>query len=1139
MAEDGKVVIKVILETGEALRAKAKLDAELKSVGKGAFKGFDDAAKDAEESAGKAGKAAKSAGDEAEKAGAKAKGAGEESEKAGKKAAEAWRDAAESAQEMGDKLTVVTGAAGAVGAAAFKSFTDWESATGRLQSQLGVTRDEAERLAEVGKGIYEDGWGESIQGVTDSLAYAKQQLEGLNDADLSKVTSACLMLDQQGSDYNETLRGARVLIEDFGMSADAAMDLLVSATQDGLNWTDELGDNISEYAPRWADAGVSAEDYFSLLKAGADNGAYSLDKVGDYLNEFLTSLSDGRMDDAMANFSQGTQDVFEAWKNGEATAKDVLDAVIGELRKMPSEYDRMQAASELWSSLGEDNCMSMIMALGDVQNAYGDTAGAAEQAMEDASQGWGELVSAGRKLMDSLEPIGGKLAEVVDGAADAAAEFADWFEGLDDGSQNAVIAIGGIMAAAGPLLSLGGRVAGGIGTIAEAFGGLKGSSKPLQDEAGKGKSAIDGLNGAFDTTPGKVALWAGALAGAAGIGYELSMSLVGANDALSRGRDQLDGNAQKAYEYADALGKVDENGDGIIDAQDAMAKALDVSEAVMERGPKIAASFGESVDEINSKASGIAGGLRDLYGATEDDVLRALDSITSETSIQWANAVAATKAGGEDLSDANKQAMEDMLQGLNSLPEKYKEQGTEALRALAAGMAAYYPELEGYADMSMEELSSAMREALGLGLANQDGVMADAGGSMVEELSRGLKAAASGGELDQAGLDTISAYMDSMRDSLDSGGEMSDMATQMMRDLASGLSEQWPELADCGNMTGGQIMDAIEARLSESYGDAYKATGDLASGLEEGSGGIEEQTLAIVGLFMSMGEGVSSAFSSVGVDMGEFAVKLAEAGVSTETLNAIGSENIAALAQSCNGNIDEMINRIVNYNGTDLLPKETTSEVRGNVPDGSAKSSIDGVNDATSRMQDKDVDVRVNTNAGSAATDIWNAVSAIGNLVNKHITAQVDVIRNKLTGNAKGGIRPHADGGIRMHGTGAVIARKAVPLDIVGEDGAEAIVPLTNRRYSQPFVDLIADGVEQRLKGLMGQYADLSVKGVRDMMLDMPQLKEAATYNDNRATTTNTKYVFSGDITIKADDARQAQDMGQLARAIMRKGALR
>ena len=62
------------------------------------------------------------------------------------------------------------------------------------------------------------------------------------------------------------------------------------------------------------------------------------------------------------------------------------------------------------------------------------------------------------------------------------------------------------------------------------------------------------------------------------------------------------------------------------------------------------------------------------------------------------------------------------------------------------------------------------------------------------------------------------------------------------------------------------------------------------------------------------------------------------------------------------------------------------------------------------------------------------------------------------TQNAAGGFRFNAQGGIltRYHAAGA-IATKAVPLDIVGEAGAEAIVPLTNKRYVTPFARTVAD----------------------------------------------------------------------------------
>ena len=65
---------------------------------------------------------------------------------------------------------------------------------------------------------------------------------------------------------------------------------------------------------------------------------------------------------------------------------------------------------------------------------------------------------------------------------------------------------------------------------------------------------------------------------------------------------------------------------------------------------------------------------------------------------------------------------------------------------------------------------------------------------------------------------------------------------------------------------------------------------------------------------------------------------------------------------------------------------------------------------------------------------------------------------------AAGGVRAHADGAIY---TGPTMV---TPHDLIGEAGAEYydgthIVPLTNRRYSQPFADVIAEGVAGRIGG--------------------------------------------------------------------------
>lgn len=166
----------------------------------------------------------------------------------------------------------------------------------------------------------------------------------------------------------------------------------------------------------------------------------------------------------------------------------------------------------------------------------------------------------------------------------------------------------------------------------------------------------------------------------------------------------------------------------------------------------------------------------------------------------------------------------------------------------------------------------------------------------------------------------------------------------------------------------------------------------------------------------------------------------------------------------------------------------------GNVSDGSAKVQADDTNSAISRLSSKNVSATVSGNAsdGSAAGNIWNTVSAIGSLVGKTVTNFVNTVFT-TTGKADGGIRPHADGGIRYHAHGAIANNPGagVPLDIVGEAGAEAIVPLTNKKYSRPFAATIAEQMgEAAGNGAVVNAIAALAEAVRNM--------EAAVYVDGK-----------------------------------------
>ena len=342
------------------------------------------------------------------------------------------------------KIASIGGALAAVGGV-FKTGIDTAisqiDVQGTLDAQLGKGSIAAQNAGKVAGMLYRQGWGDSLADVANVASNVSSVIRGIGEKDLGTVTKATEVWAQTfDADAGESVRGVKVLMEKFGLSAQDATDLMTKGMQNGLNYTDELGDNLSEYSGRWAEAGTSAQEYFSLLQAGVDSGAYQLDKVGDFLNEFLTSLVDGRMEKGMSDFSQGTQDVFNEFQNGRAKAEDVLNAVIGELSHMTDKTKEASIASSLWSSLGEDNAMGMIEALANVPNSYQNIKGATDEAA-DSTMSIGQKWEAFKRTMtgtlgDAFTPF---VTGFLDGLTGMSTKFADFVSSTDWSGLSAMI----------------------------------------------------------------------------------------------------------------------------------------------------------------------------------------------------------------------------------------------------------------------------------------------------------------------------------------------------------------------------------------------------------------------------------------------------------------------------------------------------------------------------------------------------------------------------------------------------------------------------------------------------------------------------------------------------------------------------
>lgn len=283
-----------------------------------------------------------------------------------------------------------------------------EQALNSLQAKTGMSAEAVGELKDEMYDIYKAGYGDDLQDVADKLGLVVQNINESNPEKIKSITEKAIALSNTfGSDFEENLRGVNALMTSMGTTADEAFDLIATGSQNGLDKSHELTDNLAEYTQIWAQAGFSAEEMFSILQNGVDSGAYTLDKVNDVVKEIAISITDGRLSENIDSFSDKTATIFESFKNGKTTQKDVFDSMINDLNESSNLADKLATASNSWSALGEDNSMKVIEALNNVNDTYKDVAGTMQEINDIQYNDAGSQIEAlGRQFeVDILQPI--------------------------------------------------------------------------------------------------------------------------------------------------------------------------------------------------------------------------------------------------------------------------------------------------------------------------------------------------------------------------------------------------------------------------------------------------------------------------------------------------------------------------------------------------------------------------------------------------------------------------------------------------------------------------------------------------------------------------------------------------------------
>lgn len=423
----------------------------------------------------------------------------EELKKAGDEAQDTAEDVGQIAEntkgaalmQTADQLSAVGDKIQDIGTKAMDAYSETENAVTKVNAYFGETGQAAEESANVIKSVYSDGVGESMDSVADAVLTVKKNLGDLSETDLTNLTQQAITLDElYGIDMNETLRGVNSLMQQYGLTAQEAMDYIVVGTQNGLDKTNELGDNLSEYAGKFSQAGYSASEYFQLLDNGLKNGAYNLDKVNDAINEVTTRLVDGTIGESIGSFSTKTQELFTSWQNGGATQKQVIDSIVADIGNCTNQQEALNLAALAFGTMAEDGNLKFITSLTSVGNTYDSVKGSAQGMFDATTTPMQQMESNTRKLQQALVPLGEKLAELANAIlpplVSVITTIGGWFERLPGPVQNFVIILGALLAAFTALTPV-------IAAISVAMGALNISMLPIIAVIAAVAAAIAGI----------------------------------------------------------------------------------------------------------------------------------------------------------------------------------------------------------------------------------------------------------------------------------------------------------------------------------------------------------------------------------------------------------------------------------------------------------------------------------------------------------------------------------------------------------------------------------------------------------------------------------------------------------------------
>ena len=363
---------------------------------------------------------------------------------------------------------------------------------------MGNTADQAAMLEKA----MADAASNSTYGMADAanatLNFARAGLDAREAA--AALAPAMNLAAGEGGNLDTVSAGLVATINGFGDSFDNAgkyADVFAAACNNSALDVDSLSNAMSVAAPIFSAAGYTVNDAALYMGVMANNGI-DADKAANSLKTGMARLISPSAEAAtwMDKLGISVTNADGSMKDSVTIQRELHDAFAG-----LSESEQIAAASAIFGK----NQMAPWLALintapadvGELDASLRNCAGTTQEMADAMMGGFGGSIEKLKSSLDVLiTTLGKTVAEFLTPIIAGIQKFVDWLNSLDEGTRRVIVTIGALVAAAGPVLIMIGKMAQGVGAlmklapnIVTAFGKIKG----LLGTLGGGLKALWGV----------------------------------------------------------------------------------------------------------------------------------------------------------------------------------------------------------------------------------------------------------------------------------------------------------------------------------------------------------------------------------------------------------------------------------------------------------------------------------------------------------------------------------------------------------------------------------------------------------------------------------------------------------------------